>query len=231
MRVIFAGPSVYGIDRSLLDGLAVRPPARCGDIFQAAKKGASVIGLIDGTFESGMSVWHKEIIHALDRGIKVAGAASMGALRAVECERYGMVGIGEIFEQFRSGQRTRDADVALLFAPEELGYMPLTITRVDFDETLTALALDGLISAETAARLSSASLRLNYKDRTIETVLHRAGLEAQHDLARAIKANWVNRKLQDSTQLLAWARSRDQSPKVYSFGESQNSRNCATDSS
>lgn len=207
MKTIFAGPSVYGIDRSLLDGLVVRAPARCGDIFQAAKNGASVIGLIDGTFESGMSVWHKEIIYALDRGIKIAGAASMGALRAVECERYGMVGIGKIFEQFRSGRRTRDADVALLFAPEELGYMPLTITQVDFEETLAGLELNGVISAEMAVRLNAVSLQLNYKDRTIDAVLHLAGSATQQELAREIKNNWVNRKLQDSMMLLAWARS------------------------
>lgn len=209
MKIIFAGPSIYGIDRSLLDGLAIHPPARCGDIFQAAKSGASVIGLIDGTFESGMSVWHKEITYALDRGIKIAGAASMGALRAVECERYGMVGIGKVFEQFRSGLRTRDADVALLFAPEELGYMPLTTTQVDFDETLSGLALKGLISAETAVRLNAASRHLNYKDRTVEAVLHRAGGETRRELAKDIKSHWANRKLHDAMELLAWARSID----------------------
>ena len=205
MRVIFAGPSIHGIDRTLLAGLVVHPPARCGDIFRAAKNGASAIGLIDGTFESGMSVWHKEIIYALDQGIKVAGAASMGALRAIECERYGMVGIGSIFEQFRSGKRTRDADVALLFAPGELGYIPLTITQVDFDDTLAALAEAGVISSETAARLNAVSSQLNYKDRTIDTILARAGIEPRHDLALEIKGNWVNTKLQDSAKLLAWA--------------------------
>jgi hypothetical protein len=207
MRAIFAGPSIYGIDRTLLDGLVVHAPARCGDILQVAKNGASTIGLIDGTFESGMSVWHKEIVYALDQGIRVAGAASMGALRAVECEPYGMIGIGRVFEQFRSGQRTRDADVALLFAPEELGYMPLTITQVDFEETLAALAQVGVICSETAAQLNTASLRLSYKDRTIETIFHRAEIDARPDLVLEIKRNWVNIKLQDATKLLIWARS------------------------
>ena len=207
MKIIFAGPSIYGMDRSLLDGLAVRAPARCGDVFQAAQNGASAIGLIDGTFESGMSVWHKEIIHALDRGIKVAGAASMGALRAVECERYGMVGIGKIFEQFRNGLRTRDADVALLFAPAEMSYMPLTITQVDFDETLDELALNALISAETAARLRAASRQLHYKNRTIKSVLRQADMDDRDNLSRDIRNNWVNRKLLDASQLLSWAQS------------------------
>ena len=207
MKIIFAGPSIHGMDRSLLDGLAVRAPARCGDIFQAVQNGASAIGLIDGTFENGMSVWHKEIIHALDRGIKVAGAASMGALRAVECERYGMVGIGKIFEQFRNGLRTRDADVALLFAPAEMGYMPLTITQVDFDETLDELALNALISAETAARLRAASRQLHYKNRTIKSVLRQADMDDRDNLSRDIRDNWVNRKLLDASQLLSWAQS------------------------
>ncbi|MES0071815.1 TfuA-like protein [Mesorhizobium sp. M0058] len=205
MRVIFAGPSTYGVDKSLLDGLVIRAPARCGDIFQAAENGASTIGLIDGTFESGMSVWHKEILYALDQGIKIAGAASMGALRAVECERYGMVGIGEIFKQFQSGLRTRDADVALLFAPAEMDYMPLTITQVDFEETLAALALNGAIPSDAAARLRFASLQLHYKNRTIASIFLQAGMEAKSDIEKEVRNNWINRKRLDSLQLLSWA--------------------------
>jgi hypothetical protein len=206
MKVIFAGPSIYGIDQPLLDGLVLRGPARCGDIFQAATNGASAIGLIDGTFESGMSVWHKEIIYALDHGIKIGGAASMGALRATECERYGMIGIGEIFEQFRCGIRTCDADVALLFAPAEMGHMPLTVTQVDFEETLAAMVRGGSISAEVKGALRDASLRLHYKERTIKTILDQAGLGTHSQLATQIKNSWVNRKLLDSIGLLNWIR-------------------------
>ena len=38
------------------------------------------IAIIDGYFERMAAVWHKEILVALERGIAVWGAASMGAL-------------------------------------------------------------------------------------------------------------------------------------------------------
>ena len=38
------------------------------------------IGIIDGHFGNVPSVWHKEILFALSKGVEVSGAASMGAL-------------------------------------------------------------------------------------------------------------------------------------------------------
>jgi hypothetical protein len=45
-------------------------------------------------FDSTPAVLHKEILWAMDRGVGVSGAASMGALRAAELHWYGMVGVG-----------------------------------------------------------------------------------------------------------------------------------------
>ena len=53
--------------------------------------------IVDGEFGQSLSVWHKEILHALHRGIRVVGASSMGALRAAELDRFGMEGVGEIY--------------------------------------------------------------------------------------------------------------------------------------
>ena len=81
MRVIFAGPSLYGVPYDA-PGIEVRPPAAQGDLLRAVIDGAGVIGLIDGAFEATAAVWHKEILHALGEGVAVVGGASMGALRA-----------------------------------------------------------------------------------------------------------------------------------------------------
>src|SRR5262245_22511037 len=117
MIVIFAGPSLHGCHVELARKFELRGPATCGDVLAAVEEGATTIGLIDGVFESSLSVWHKEILFALASGVRVLGASSMGALRAAECAHFGMEGVGNIFEQYRSGARTRDADVALLHAP------------------------------------------------------------------------------------------------------------------
>ena len=94
MKVLFVGPSLP--DAAVLCGrtIHVRPPAAHGDVLAAVRAGATAIGIVDGNFEHVAPVWHKEILHALDKGIAVFGAASMGALRAAECHTFGMVGIG-----------------------------------------------------------------------------------------------------------------------------------------
>jgi hypothetical protein len=80
MKVVFAGPSLFGCEIKAPD-VEFRPPAAQGDILQAVHDGASVIGTVDGCFESVASVWHKEILYALSRGVRCLGAASMGLAR------------------------------------------------------------------------------------------------------------------------------------------------------
>ena len=82
---VFLGPSLALEEaRACLDATYL-PPARRGDLRAAAEAhGATRLVLLDGYFEQVPSVWHKEILWALDRRLEVWGAASMGALRAAE---------------------------------------------------------------------------------------------------------------------------------------------------
>ena len=73
--------------------------------------------LIDGVFFQDCSVAHKEVLYALESGAKVLGASSMGALRASELDVYGMEGIGEIYQAYKSGHLVSDDEVALIFDP------------------------------------------------------------------------------------------------------------------
>src|SRR3954454_11670879 len=108
--IIFSGPS---LPPSLIaPGLERRPPLRQGDLHRAAIEKPAALGVIDGYFETTPTVWHEEILFALDRGIAVYGAASIGALRAAELHTYGMTGVGCIFEWFRNGTLEDDDDVA-----------------------------------------------------------------------------------------------------------------------
>jgi hypothetical protein len=129
MKVLFVGPTLYGeiagdrLDRA--PELRCRGPARQGDIARAVLDGATAIGLVDGRYEDVAAPWHKEILFALRHGVAVLGGGSIGALRAVECAPFGMIGIGAIFEAYASGARVDDSDVAQLHAPAELDYAPL----------------------------------------------------------------------------------------------------------
>lgn len=202
MIVVFAGPSLHGFDRSACPGIEFRPPAGFGDVARAAREGASVIGLVDGVFEQQRSVWHKEILFALEAGARVEGAASLGALRAVECETYGMVGVGEIFAEYRDGRRYLDADVAVTHGPAELGFVPLSLSQVDVEHTLDRLHDLGLVSAAESAGIRAASRAVFFKNRTFATLATACRHLTRPDLAEALRAHWVDRKGADARLLL-----------------------------
>jgi hypothetical protein len=138
-KVLYAGPSIAGL--VLPEGIELRPPARCGDLAALLDDPPAAVGLVDGYFKIAPSVWHKEILSLLALGTRVIGGASLGALRAVELEPFGMEGIGAIFHGYRSGLLVRDDAVMLVHAPEELGHAPLSVPLVDAEYTLIGAAI------------------------------------------------------------------------------------------
>ena len=201
MKVIFVGPSLPDAEAFADDTMVIRPPACQGDVVRALEDGAVAIGLIDGQFEFVAPVWHKELLFALSRGVPVFGAASMGALRAVECQAYGMVGIGRIFNDYASGRRVEDADVALLHGPAELGYPPLSVPLVNIDATIEAAIDQGVIGGEVALRLSQAARRLFFKDRTWRRVAETSGI-AIEQVRTLVAAAWTDQKRRDAMELM-----------------------------
>jgi len=137
--LVYLGPSLSLSEaRKILPGANFRPPARQGDIVtDVVRFSPTRIILIDGVFRENLSVWHKEIVYALQcAGVKaIYGAASMGALRAAELDWLGMVGIGKIYEWYRAGITEDDSEVALNYAvrdgPNGPIYYPNTVPLVD----------------------------------------------------------------------------------------------------
>jgi hypothetical protein len=122
-RIIYVGPSLYGMEIPRLQREIWRGPASQGQILRDAMEIKPLqIVLIDGVFHQSLAVWHKELVYALLEGVTCIGAASMGAIRAAEMHRYGMIGIGKIFEMYRDGEED-DSLVAMTFDPET--YRPL----------------------------------------------------------------------------------------------------------
>jgi hypothetical protein len=179
MKILFAGPSLYGrIADRRIDGdptIECRGPAQQGDLARAVADGASVIGLVDGRYEDVAAVWHKEILFALAEGVHVAGAGSMGALRAAECADFGMVGIGAVFERYRSDELSDDAAVAQLHGPAELGYLPLTEPLVNVEATLSHLGSRRLLPAGAVAALRRSAAAIFFKERTWPVIAAGAG--------------------------------------------------------
>ncbi len=201
MKVIFVGPSLPDAETFVDDTMVIRPPASQGDVVRALENGATAIGLVDGQFEFVAPVWHKELLFALSQGVPVLGAASMGALRAVECQAYGMVGIGRIFGDYASGLREEDADVALLHGPAELGYPPLSVPLVNVDATIETAIDQAIIGKEEALRLSQAARRLFFKDRTWRRLAENADMDIGQVRALVAKA-WTDQKRDDAIGLI-----------------------------
>ena len=198
MKILFAGPSLYGQTPDLT-GITMRPPAMQGDIAKAVLEGATAIGLIDGYFDAVAAPWHKEILFALARGVAMLGASSMGALRAAECARFGMLPVGSIAQAYCSGALDDDAAVALTHGPRELGYPPLTEPLVNVKPTLERLFSMGLLSGIEHALCWEHANRLYFKDRTDEALFvgQRSGLLAEY------RAHRIDRKAEDALLLVA----------------------------
>src|SRR3954462_9715848 len=128
--VVFAGPSLPRRPdaewRLLLSRCDLRPPAGRGDVLAALAGQPCTLVLLDGYYFTVPAVTHKEILSALDAGVRVIGAASLGAQRAAELAPFGMQGVGEVYARYRAGEIDGDDEVALLHAPAEHGYRPLS---------------------------------------------------------------------------------------------------------
>ncbi|WP_407520160.1 TfuA-like protein [Methylobacterium oryzisoli] len=205
--VVFLGPSLPREQAARILDATYLPPIQQGDLLRLLDHAPRHVGIVDGYFETVPAVWHKEILIAMSRGVRVYGAASMGALRAAELHGFGMVGIGTIFELYRDGRITADDEVAVQHAPEGLGYLPLTQALVDIRASAEAAREAGAIGPEAAAAVVAAARALHYGERTFEAVAARlAGrvaareIAAWHDHART---NFVSLKARDAAALLA----------------------------
>src|SRR5437868_2189694 len=153
--VVFLGPTL-AVDeaRAILDADYL-PPAAQGDVLRAALRRPRAIALVDGVFERVPAVWHKEILYALEQGVHVYGAASMGALRAAELDRFGMRGVGEVYRLYAEGVLEDDDEVAVAHGDAESGFVPLCDAMVDVRATLRAAVADGVVTGETASEIAA----------------------------------------------------------------------------
>ena len=213
---IFAGPSLPPRDEARAFEATWLPPARHGDVYRAVSLlQPRAIGIVDGYFQWVPSVWHKEILWAIQQGVHVFGAASMGALRAAELAAFGMRGVGRIFEAYHSGILAECADelfedddeVAVVHGPPESGYLAASEAMVNIRCTLAAAEGAGVIATETRARLVAIGKALFFPERSYERLLERARAAGLPDRELAALEVWlpagrVNQKHADALAML-----------------------------
>ncbi len=194
--VVFLGPSLPAAEARTVAPCRVLPPARQGDLFRALVRRPLAIALVDGLFESTPSVWHHEILAALDAGVAVFGGASMGALRAAELQGHGMVGVGRIFAWYREGVIADDAEVALLHAGREHGFRPLTAPLVNVRHAAERARAARVLSADEARALVAAGEALFYQQRTWPRIVASAARRWRPASRRRWEA-WASAGLED----------------------------------
>lgn len=213
MIAVFSGPTISHRDISQFMDCVCLPPVRHGDIIRLQRQPVEAIGIIDGYFEGAQSVWHKEILHALDSDIPVFGSASMGALRAAECHVFGMTGVGRIFEWYRDGVIEGDDEVAVVHGPEETGYLVTSLPMVDVRATLDNAFKFDIINNQQRALLLEIAKGTYYKGRTWQLVLDTANdVLNSESLYRNLRGwlikNKVNQKRKDALEMLSLMRSK-----------------------
>ena len=201
--LVFAGPTLRPSDRALYPGLCFRPPIGRGDILDLLAEAPAAIGIVDGWFDHRPAVGHAEIVAALALGIRVYGAASMGALRATELVPFGMVGVGRVYRALRAGRITGDAAVAVAHGPEELGFPPLSVSEVDVVATLDRLVALGRLDPARARRLACAAAARHHAGRTWIALAQDAEPDDPDPLARMLARGHVEVKRRDARALLA----------------------------
>ncbi len=207
--IVFLGPSLSPQEARQILPARYLPPVAQSDLFSAVEKySPNVIVMIDGVFEQSLSVWHKEILYALNKGIHVLGCSSMGALRAAETSHYGMKGFGEIYKMYASGELQDDDEVALWHLDEENDYLNICEPMVNIRQTLTFALKQNEISEQLHDKLVAIGKSLYYPKRSIAKIVELAhqqeapGLWNKEELISYLNNNYINQKQLDAINLL-----------------------------
>jgi hypothetical protein len=208
---VFLGPTLPIAAAAALCDAAFLPPVAVFDLHRLVralpKRRPARIAIIDGYFERMAAVWHKEILDALERGIEVWGAASMGALRAAELAPFGMVGVGRVFADLRRGRLGADDEFAVLHGPAESGYVAMSDAMVNLRAGLAAARSRGVIAPAHEAALVELGRARFYRERSWAQLiddgraagLPRGRLDA---LQRHVAAHPIDVKAADARALL-----------------------------
>ena len=216
--VIFLGPSLsHEKARKILDA-DYRPPAKKGDFLQlAADPDVKLIGFVDGVFLQDYPPTPIEVYQlARKEGVLLAGAASLGALRAVELEKFGMVGIGRIFQLYKSGRVKADDEVAVTFVPEG-DYMLQSEAMIDIRYNLFLSHKKGIIGEKAKRALVRVAKRTYFPRRNYAHIIEKVrgrypALSREIDFfASYIASNRKSLKEMDAIRLVEYLKERYES--------------------
>lgn len=170
--IIFLGPSLtHEKARKILDA-EYRPPAKKGDFlrFTMPADGLTVVGLVDGYFLQDYPPSPIEVYQLIMRkNTVVIGSASLGALRAVELEKFGMIGVGKIFELYKNGIVNADDEIAVTFTEEPQSLQSEAMIDIRFN--LFIAKRKGIIDEITKKTIARVAKSVYFPYRNYEDIL------------------------------------------------------------
>jgi ribosomal protein S12 methylthiotransferase accessory factor len=189
--IIFCGPSIsHASAATIAPHAQFRPPIKRSDLDEIDPP--SLVAIVDGVFDTERAVSPREIRQAIRRGVRVVGASSMGALRAVEVPE--MIGVGRVYEMYRGGQIARDDEVAVLLDRDTDRALTEPLVNVRF--AVERLVAEGSLEPGAGQAIVDAASRLHFHDRTYRNIL-------------ALRRRWGQRDRAGGARARRGARSRD----------------------
>jgi hypothetical protein len=128
----------------------------------------------------------------------------MGALRAMETSDFGMIGFGEVYRMYQSGEIEGDDEVALSHADASNNYIGLSIPMVSVRKTLQAARDRGDINEEEYLRVVEAAQEVFFPERTVEAIYQNSDFssELQSKILASFEQHYVDIKRHDAITLL-----------------------------
>src|ERR687896_831095 len=224
--IIFLGPSLSREKAKKIFDADYRPPARKGDFLRLAADfdtAEMAVGFVDGVFLQDYPPTPIEVYHLIRKnGVLLVGAASLGALRAVELEKFGMVGIGKIFQLYKTGKLDADDEVAVTFASEEGDYKLQSEAMIDIRYNLYLAHRKGIISEKAKNVLVKLAKEIYFPHRKYTYILEEAKnrypvFESEiNSFGSYIRSNRKSLKEMDAIRLVKYLKERYESTNTIS---------------
>lgn len=170
--IVYLGPTLNREEASKILDADYRDPAKKGDFLRLShtSEEKKYVGFIDGVFLHDYPPSPIEVYHlATRKNIELIGASSLGALRAVELEKFGMKGIGKIFQLFKNGILNADDEVAVTFVRDKNILQSEALIDIRFN--LFLAYKKGIITKQTKKRFVKTAKNIYFPFRNYEDIV------------------------------------------------------------
>jgi len=199
--IVFLGPSLSIEKARKIINAEFLPPAKKGDFIKLSLTSEKkIIILIDGVFLQDYPPTPIEVFQVVNKNnFQVYGASSLGALRAVELEKFGMNGYGRVFELFKKDIINSDDEVAVTF---DNSYNLLSEAMIDIRYNLFLAFKKGIIDKETKQLITRTAKKIYFPFRSYENIVKKS-IELYSDTRDTIEDfhNFVSTQRQSLKEL------------------------------